>query len=374
VGSRMLFLMREGKAPEAILKKAAEGSLALPALEGLEILVELAEDSSISGGRYQSTAAQTLARMDEAALAACFAEPELPLHVIEHYLSDEELSPRLLRALCDNRAVSEEHLRAFASHADLPQRAALLSSERVQSSERLMIAAASGRPRAKKKPEPAAPIAEVQEEESFQLADEAEIAAALDDDVLEFLENNADELGSERNDLDLKKEGMESDELFELILRACSYDEYMPDGMDESQRMSLIQQIGSLRIGDKIKLALRGNREVRTLLIRETSRMVALAVIDSPKITDQEIENFSAMTGLQDFVLRAIAGKRRFMKRYNVVRILCFNPKFPLDISLKLAPRLIDADLKRLIKDKNLPETLRKVSFKIWRDRNTRKR
>jgi hypothetical protein len=352
---KMLDLIRECKAPAAMVQKAARGRLALPLWERLEVLVFLATSEDYQGTMLSDDARLALTSLDTEDLISAFAAPELPFRVAAFYLRKRSLDPRLAAALASNTAVEERLLTSFAQLCDLQQRAALLSCERVQSSARLMVAVCG-----KKTMEAERPAAELAGE-------------FADDDVLQFLSENAAELGSEAADLELRGEAEDEDELFDLILKACTFDEYSPDGMDEAKRLSLIQKISSLRTGDRVKLALRGNREVRTLLIRDTSRLVCLAVIDSPKVSDTEIESYAAMTGLQECVLRGIASRRRYMKHYNVVKLLTSNPKMPLDVSLKLLPHILDPDLKRIIKDKNLPDTLRKVGFKLWRDRNTRK-
>lgn len=141
---------------------------------------------------------------------------------------------------------------------------------------------------------------------------------------------------------------------------------------DKARRLSLYQRVSQMRVVERMQLALKGNREERMLLIRDQNKVVQRAVLQSPKITDQEIEGFAGMTSLSDEVLRQIANNRRFMKSYAVVRNLVKNPKMPLDISLHLLPRLTPMDLKNLTQSKNVPETLRTTAMKLQRQRTAK--
>jgi hypothetical protein len=117
----------------------------------------------------------------------------------------------------------------------------------------------------------------------------------------------------------------------------------------------------------------KGGREERMLLIRDPNKIVQRAVLQSPRLTDTEVEGFAAMANLTDEVLRLIAMNRAFMKNYVVVKNLTKNPKTPLDISIRLIQRLTATDLKNLTTNKNIPETLRTTAFKLHRQRSATK-
>ena len=143
---------------------------------------------------------------------------------------------------------------------------------------------------------------------------------------------------------------------------------------DAQKRVTLIQKLAGMRVVERVQLAIKGNREDRMALIRDANKMVQRAVLQSPRITDQEVEGFAAMAGLTDEVLRLIAANRNFIKNYVVVRNLSNNPKTPIDISLHLLPRLTPQDLKNLCSNKNVPETLRTTAMKLQRTRKELKR
>lgn len=141
---------------------------------------------------------------------------------------------------------------------------------------------------------------------------------------------------------------------------------------DKARRLSLYQRVSQMKVVERIQLALKGTRDARMLLIRDQNKVVCRAVLQSPKITDQEIEGFAAMTSLSDEVLRLISNNRRFIKNYSVVRSLVKNPKTPLDISMHLLPRLTPLDLKAVTTSKSIPETLRTTALKLQRQRTAK--
>jgi hypothetical protein len=140
---------------------------------------------------------------------------------------------------------------------------------------------------------------------------------------------------------------------------------------DVKKRQSLLQRMAKMNIVQRIQLAVKGGREERMLLIRDPNKIVQRGVLQSPRLTDLEVENFAAMTNVSQEVLRIISKNRNFMKNYVVTRNLTKNPKSPLDVSLHLLPRLVPTDLKQLAANKNVPETLRSMALKLQRQRNT---
>jgi hypothetical protein len=101
---------------------------------------------------------------------------------------------------------------------------------------------------------------------------------------------------------------------------------------------------------------------------------VQRSVLQSPRLTDQEVESYASMANLTDEILRLIANNRNFRKNYVVVRNLMNNAKTPLDVSLHMLPILNAIDLKRLGMNKNVPETLRTTAAKLMRTRSSQKK
>jgi hypothetical protein len=137
----------------------------------------------------------------------------------------------------------------------------------------------------------------------------------------------------------------------------------------EEKRGSTLQKIAKLDIKGRIQLAMKGNKEERSILIRDGTKLVALAVLDSPKITDGEVEAFASQKNVLEAVLRGIPLKRRFAKHYPVIRNLVFNPRTPLDLSLGLMKNLLVNDLKNLASNKEVSETIRKLALKMFKQK-----
>ena len=132
----------------------------------------------------------------------------------------------------------------------------------------------------------------------------------------------------------------------------------------DAKKMTLLQKIGRMSPGEKIKTALTGNMEERLLLIRDSNKLVARAVLGSPKLTDMEIENIASMKNVTEEVLRLISMNRKFMRTYAVVRQLINNPRTPIDVGMSLLHRVNDRDLKGLLLNKNIAEVVRGMALK----------
>ena len=138
---------------------------------------------------------------------------------------------------------------------------------------------------------------------------------------------------------------------------------------DIARRQTLIQRLAKMTVAQRVQFAMKGGSEARRTLIRDNNKVVQRAVLQSPRLTDQEVEAFAAMSSLTDEILRLIASNRVFRKNYSVVRNLINNPKSPLDVTMHMLPMLNAVDLKRLTTNKNVPETLRTTATKLQRTR-----
>ena len=167
---------------------------------------------------------------------------------------------------------------------------------------------------------------------------------------------------SEQRELlaNMEKKATESAELAEAAAEA------EPDVV---KRQTLMQRLAHMNVVQRLTLALKGGRTERMTLIRDPNKLVQRCVLQSPRLTDSEVEAFASMTNLTGEILRAISMSRVFMKNYSVVRNLTNNPKTPLDVSLHLFVRLTATDLVKLTSNKNVPETLRSSAVKLHRKR-----
>ena len=133
-----------------------------------------------------------------------------------------------------------------------------------------------------------------------------------------------------------------------------------------------MQKIAKLDIKGRIALAMRGNKEDRSILIRDMTKIVCLAVLDSPKLSDAEVEGFAKQRNVLDAVLRTIPMKRRFAKNYAIQKNLVFNPRTPTDASLGLMKNLLAHDLKVLAENKDVPDSIRKLALRMFRQKMER--
>ncbi len=140
---------------------------------------------------------------------------------------------------------------------------------------------------------------------------------------------------------------------------------------EEHARISLVQKITNMDVSERVQFALKGDRETRMILIRDPNKVVYRAVLQSPRLSDTEIESFAATKNVADEVLRIIASTRKFAKNYAVMRNLVNNPRTPLDVSLPFLNHLINKDLKFLSMNRNVADTLRTMAGKLHMKRTT---
>jgi hypothetical protein len=143
------------------------------------------------------------------------------------------------------------------------------------------------------------------------------------------------------------------------LVDAESGDALEDETAEGAERESAAQQISKMSFTQRLKAALKGTREMRAILIRDPSKLVAATVLSSPKLTEQEVESFAKMANVSDEILRIIGSNRAWMKNYGIVVSLTRNPKTPLALSLNLLSRLNDRDLNVVSLDRNVPDPLR---------------
>ena len=144
--------------------------------------------------------------------------------------------------------------------------------------------------------------------------------------------------------------------------------------MEEGKRMNLTQRIMKMTIAEKIKLATLGNKEARSLLIRDSNKLVSTAVIRSPRITDGEVLLTAGNKAASDDVLRIIYGNREWTKNNKIKLALVKNPKVPLTVVMKFLGTLRDGELKDLAKDRNVPSGVQMFAKKMMEKKSAPKK
>ncbi len=135
-----------------------------------------------------------------------------------------------------------------------------------------------------------------------------------------------------------------------------------PDSENEEDRAAPIH---SLTVPARLKLAMKGTRGQRAVLIRDPNRIIAAAVLSSPKLSETEVETFARMSNVAEEVLRVIGTNRAWVRKQAVASALVKNPKTPPAISLALLPRISRREVKNLSIDRNVTETLRLAARKV---------
>src|SRR6266404_4098825 len=386
--SQMLDMIRNSQVPSNLMQSAARGALSVPPEETIEILVYLALHSKL----FAERARLTLAGWDEQASMAAAADPKTSAEVLGYFVSPKNLRTCLLPALAENPSVKEEALDELAVSGSRPVVEGLLMSARVMSSPQLLQALQSN---ANLRPTELAAIGKkLAALEANPVTAEAgtEVGAAdevVESTVIKYLEENAAELAAEKDKpfqpigMSLDGEGVEAEgEAAEPAASAAGRPaasavaikakKQPPAGVEE-RRDSVLQKISKLDIRGRITLAMRGSKEDRSILIRDSTKLVAIAVLESPKVSDGEVEKFALQKNVLEAVLRAIPLKRRFAKNYNIMRNLVQNPRTPLDLSLGLMKNLLIHDLKNLSGNKEVSDTIRKLATRMFKQKMEKK-
>jgi hypothetical protein len=144
--------------------------------------------------------------------------------------------------------------------------------------------------------------------------------------------------------------------------------EKLDDG-EATERISLVRRIMFMSVKDRVKFALKGDREARGILIRDSNKVVATAVIHNPRITDKEIENISAMRTVAEEVLRLIGMNRAWARSYTIIHNLARNPRTPMATAVGILPRIQQKDLKVISENRNVAEGVRRQAYRLVQTR-----
>ena len=424
---RTIDLIRASKLPSNMMQFAAKGALQVPPDENIEILVYLAKHNKIFG----DTARMTLAGWDEKASLAAAGDPKTSREVLDYLIASENLRPNLLPALLENPSVPDSQIARFAVSASREGIEAMLQSPRVRASAGILEAlranpylkaeqssalasllnvsqpkpptsdsssvqlideaatdeAAADEAVVTKTGEPvhdAAPIAgdeagEVPDETiSAYLAEHATEIAAEQDKPFQPVGGIVDLLGTDYFPVSENKEMSEIGGSAQKVAAESSSPASAAAALSKpvaavhaepARRDNTMQKINRLDVKGRIQLAMKGNKEERSILIRDGTKVVALAVLEAPKLSDGEVEKFALQKNVLEAVLRQIPLKRRFMKNYIVVRNLVSNPRTPLDLGLGLMKHLQIQDLKNISANKEISETVRKLAMKMFKQK-----
>ena len=137
------------------------------------------------------------------------------------------------------------------------------------------------------------------------------------------------------------------------------------EGDASPERISLIKRIMFMTVKDRVKLAVKGDREARGILIRDANKIVATGVMHNPRITDHEVESISAMRQVADEVLRLIGMNQQWARSYPIIHNLARNPRTPMATAVHILPRIRTKDLKSIAQNRNVSEAVRRQAYRL---------
>ena len=140
---------------------------------------------------------------------------------------------------------------------------------------------------------------------------------------------------------------------------------------DDSIKESLGKQIGKMTVGQKIKLAYKGNKAVRELLVRDSNKIVGVAVIKSGRITDREVMTIATNRAINEDVIRALSSVREYLRKYPVKVALASNPKTPIPTAIGLLNSLHVKDLHRVATNRNVSSAVFTAATRLYKARKT---
>ena len=382
----------EDRAPMPAKLAAARGMLPLAQTDLLEVLVAL---TAHPDAELAKTAQQTIAVQEKSALQDAFHSSEVAPRVLDYFAVQQNLPSEIYETIIQNPKTSDA---AIVELAQKTNRGELL--ELISLNQQLLIKApalieaiinnphrtseADRRAQETKreffeKERGAAQIANELRAQgkaaAAEFIEDDDFAAEFDagmlslDDAL-FLAEHIEAFDADIDDSWLSLEMIE--ELYEETPeeRAAVANKILGDLKFEedsisAERVSMLNRILRMNMKHRMKLAMKGDREARTILIRDPNRVVATAVIQNPKITEQEIEKIATMRTVPEEVLRLIAINRNWSRSYAIMHKLAQNPRTPLSNAMSILTRLQTKDLVAMSKNRNISEAIRKQAFRL---------
>ena len=374
-----------GNAPLAARSAAARGMLPLPQADLLEVLVHLTADNDPA---IASAAQETMAEQQASDLVQVAAVEHTAPSVLGYLASLASASREIHEAIAANPNTPDEAIALLAratEHASLielitlnQQRlirspaiidAVLLNPARTPEAERR---AKETRREFFEKERGARQIAEelrargnAAAAEFFETADLSTAEGQMSIDDAWVIAQHIEVSDVDIDDSWLAREFMEeTPEQIAANVQAIINAERL-EGEISPERVSLIRKIMFMTVKDRVKLAMKGDREARGILIRDSNKVVATGVIHNPRITDHEIENIAAMRAVSDEVLRLIGNNRQWARSYPIIHNLARNPRTPMATAVQILPRIRTKDLKSIALNRNVSEAVRRQAYRL---------
>jgi hypothetical protein len=339
--------IQQGLAPTNVRAAAARGALPLsrPALIRLQILLLGDSDPAIA-----AAARQELDALDPAAVREVLAERGTPAEVLAFFAKRAARDESLAEKLAFHPVAPLAALAVLAATGSAAVVELVLTNEERLLAEPLLVERLMTNPALR--PDQRARILELLErmsraerrrsEEETRLGEgrpEADSELALEE-LAGLLEVDVGELLSASE-----------------ILGAEEFAE-----SEDPQIRDAFRRILRLNTAQKAILAMRGGREERLILIRDSNRTVALGVLKNGRLTEPEVEAMAKMRSIHSDVLRQIAKSREWTRSATVISSLVNNPRTPQDVTMNFVNRLSNHDLKVVATNRDVPELIRRMA------------
>ena len=384
----------EGTAPRPAQIAASKGMLPLPQIDLLEALVFLArnEDKELA-----QNAEKTLKSQDNELLKGIIGSQEVAPAVLDYFATRETLSQEIYEVVIANPKTPETSIVQFARNTSNGDLLEVLSHNQqllIKNPELIEAILNNGHHTTEANRRASEIKKEFFEKErgAKQIADELraqgkEAAAefiedaaikgetdgsgelSLEDAILlaEHIEVPDEELDDSWLSLEYIEELYEESQEDRDAIVDKILGEWKADNDDEvpNERVSMLNKIMRMGMKDRLKAAMKGDREVRNILIRDPNRLISQAVVKNPKITEQEIEKISTMKTVPEDVLRGIATDKKFARNYVIIHNLARNPRTPIGNVLSLLTLLQLRDISAIGKNRNVPDAVRRHATRI---------
>jgi hypothetical protein len=381
--SSLIEQLRSGSAPRNIKEFAAQGMVPLSVEDLIPLQVQLASDSDESIASLAKTSLQKVAQETWIRLV----ERKDPDHALIEYCVRSTTHPVKEKILLNN-TISDAIVRSMAATESGPLLDIILNNQvRLLRDQEILLNLETNpyltydqKRRIeefkteffyKKQIEAHEEFKEQVEEEVAEEEAVEEIPLASLDDLLAQIPNLDVEAQRIIAQIDSEPSILPTDEEVHAQLQNIFSSEELDQVSQDT--ITTYQKVLHMSHPEKVRVALLGGKEERTILIRDPSRQIASLVLRNPKITDSEMDAFAQMRNLDGQILREMAENRSFIKRYTVVHSLVKNPKVPSPTALNLLKLLRDMDLKNVERDRNIPEIIRRQAKRIRDQREVSK-
>jgi hypothetical protein len=350
--SSVIGMIEAGAYPREVIVTIARGFLPLSQHDLIAVLSYLALWPDDEVGQLAATSLQDVPSRVQAEFAANEALP--PEHLVRLLCASTD--PLVLEALIRNKTVPDEQIVELARHAEpRVQEVIVINHARILRSPQILDAleqnpALSNDVRRR--------VHEARDE-FFVKQKARDDAAALVDEEPEVIDVPLDAIA------DLLERAEQTDEEISHLA--------LTEAEKKDERASVIwTRLGYMTVAEKVRLAFRGDRMIRMLLVRDRNKLVCSAVMRNPRMTEQEIEAIAGMRNVDDEVLRILGTRRDWTAKYNIMLSLVRNPKAPIGVVLPFINRLALRDLKGLKDDRGVQQVVREMARKAYLSRNTK--